>query len=43
MPRFRGQLTEEEVRSIIAPIKTFWTDTQRQQPAMSANYEANYK
>lgn len=44
MPRFRGQLTEQEVRAVVAYIKTFWTDTQRQQQrTMSSNFEQNYR
>ncbi len=30
MPRFNGQLTEEEVRSIVAFIKTMWSEEQRE-------------
>jgi mono/diheme cytochrome c family protein len=44
MPRFRGQLSENEVRAVIAYIKTFWTEAERQQQrAMSANFEASYR
>jgi mono/diheme cytochrome c family protein len=30
MPAFRGKLTEEEVKAILAYIKTWWTEEQRQ-------------
>jgi mono/diheme cytochrome c family protein len=34
MPAFRDRLTEEEVRAILAYIRTWWTEDQRQTQAM---------
>lgn len=31
MPKWRGQLTEDEVRAILAYIKTFWSEEHREQ------------
>ena len=41
MPKWRGKLTEEEVRAVVAYIKTFWPEeTIKQQTGGSAEYEA---
>lgn len=40
MPKWRGTLTEEEVRAVVAYIKTFWSDEIRtRQTEGSAEYE----
>jgi mono/diheme cytochrome c family protein len=44
MPKFRGQLSEDDVRAVIAYIKTFWPEAvQRRQTEGSAEYEAQLK
>ena len=44
MPAFRGTLTEDEVDSILAFIKTWWTDEQRARQAdISRRYEASLR
>ncbi len=44
MPRFNGQLTEEEVRSVVAFIKTMWSEEQREfQFEGSLRYEAQVR
>ena len=41
MPEFRGQLTEDEVKAVLAYIKTFWPEQiQDQQLSGSRQYEA---
>lgn len=40
MPKWRGTLTEEEVRAVVAYLKTFWSDEIRTRQAEgSAEYE----
>jgi mono/diheme cytochrome c family protein len=40
MPEFRGQLTEQEVRAVVAYIKTFWPERiQEQHIEVSRRYE----
>jgi mono/diheme cytochrome c family protein len=44
MPKWRGKLTEAEVREVIAYIKTFWPEEVRQrQEAGTRAYEAQLK
>ncbi len=44
MPKWRGQLSEEDTRAVIAYIKTFWPkNVQDQQIQGSAEYEAQLK
>ena len=40
MPAFNDKLKEEEVEKILAQIKTWWTEEQRQQQAdVSSRYQ----
>ncbi len=44
MPKWRGTLTEEEVRDVVAYIKTFWPEEVRtRQIEGSAEYEAQIR
>ena len=44
MPKWRGQLSEEDTRAVIAYIKTFWpTNVLEQQIRSSVEYEAQLK
>ena len=44
MPTWRGRLTEDEVRAVVAYIKTFWPESiQQQQIRGSEHYEQQVK